>query len=144
LRIQQIQTMKAPTLFVLIGTFSLSLAAFAADVDTSKLPPPSDQKNVTYAKDIKPILDKSCIKCHGEQKPKARLQLTSLESALKGSENGKVIEPGNSAKSRLVHSVGQLGHQDYWMPPPHNKANIPPLTKEQIGLIRAWIDQGAK
>ena len=37
-----------------------------------------------------------------------------------------------------------LARLDAWMPPLHNKANIGPLTPEQIGLIRAWIDQGAK
>ena len=113
-------------------------------VDTSKLPPASDKKGVTYAGDIKAILDKSCIKCHGAEKPKAKLRLDSLEGALKGGEDGKVIEPGKSAESMLVHNIAQLGDEDYWMPPPDNKAKIPPLTKDQIGLIRAWIDQGVK
>ena len=113
-------------------------------VDTSKLPPASDQKGVTYAKDIKPVFDKSCVKCHGAEKPKAKLRLDTLEGALKGSENGKVIEPGKSADSILVHNVAHIGNEDDFMPPPDNKAKIPPLTKDQIGLIRAWIDQGAK
>jgi len=113
-------------------------------VDTSKLPPASDKQGVTYANDIKPIFDKSCIKCHGAEKPKAKLRLDSLAGALKGGEDGKVIEPGKSADSRLVHNVAHLGDEDNWMPPPNNKANIPPLTSEQVGLIRAWIDQGAK
>jgi mono/diheme cytochrome c family protein len=136
--------MKATLLVSLIGATGFALAAQAKDVDTSKLPPASEQKDVTYAKDIKPVFDNSCVKCHGEQKPKARLRLDSLEGALKGSVDGKVIVPGDSAKSILVHCVGQIGDKDNWMPPPKNKANIAPLTKEQVGLIRAWIDQGAK
>jgi mono/diheme cytochrome c family protein len=135
--------MKATMLVSLLGAAGLALAAIAAD-EASKLPPPAEQKDVTYAKDIKPIFDKSCIKCHGEQKPKARLRLDSLAGALKGGEDGKVIAPGNSAKSMLVHCVGQIGDKDYWMPPPKNKANIAPLTKDEVALIRAWIDQGAK
>jgi mono/diheme cytochrome c family protein len=115
-----------------------------AAVDTSKLPPASDQKGVTYAKDVKPIFDKSCVKCHGAEKPKAKLRLDSLEGTLKGGEDGKVVEPGNSAGSVLVHNIAHIGNEDDYMPPPDNKAKIPPLTKEQIGLIRAWIDQGAK
>jgi mono/diheme cytochrome c family protein len=123
----------------------VSMVAMAADeVDTSKLPPPSDKKGVTYAADIKPIFDKSCTRCHGGDRPKAKLNLESLEGALKGSEDGKVIEPGKSAESHMVHAIGHLGKEDHWMPPPKNKANIGPLTPEQIGLIRAWIDQGAK
>jgi hypothetical protein len=122
----------------------LSLSAFAKDVDTSKLPPPSARTGLTYSNDVKPILDSSCIKCHGPQKPKAKLRLDSLEGVLKGGEDGKVVNPGNSAKSVLVINIAHLGDEDDWMPPPTNKLNIHQLTPEQVGLIRAWIDQGAK
>jgi mono/diheme cytochrome c family protein len=115
-----------------------------ADVDISKLPPASDKTGVTYAADIKPIFEKSCIKCHGAEKQKGKLRLDSLEAVLKGGQDGKVVEPGASAKSMLVHNVAHIGDEDDYMPPPDNKDKIPPLTKEQIGLIRAWIDQGAK
>src|ERR1039458_3163754 len=102
-------------------------------------------QGVTYAADIKPVFDQSCVKCHSGEKPKAKLKLDSLENALKGSKDGKVVIPGNSAKSPLVLNVAHLSNdKDTWMPPAHNKANIGPLTPEQIGLIRAWIDQGAK
>ena len=67
-----------------------------------------------------------------------------VATSLKGSADNKVIEPGNSAKSMLVHNISQLGDEDTWMPPKDNKAKIPPLTKDEIGLVRAWIDQGAK
>jgi mono/diheme cytochrome c family protein len=139
--------------FVLVlcsGAVALAIAVHAAEkdkktkVDVSKLPPASSKQGVTYANDIKAIFDKSCIKCHGPEKPKAKLRLDSLAGALKGSENGKVIEPGKSADSILVHNVAHAGDEDDWMPPPDNKAKIPPLTPEQVGLIRAWIDQGAK
>jgi mono/diheme cytochrome c family protein len=125
---------------------ALSLSAFAADkkVDTSKLPPAADKQGVTYAADIKPMFEKSCTKCHGADKQKGKLRLDSLQAVLKGGEDGKVVMPGKSADSMLVHNVAHLGDEDFWMPPPDNKDKIPPLTKEQIGLIRAWIDQGAK
>lgn len=113
-------------------------------MDTSKLPPAASQTGVTYAKDIKPIFDQSCAKCHGPEKPKAKLRLDSLEGVLKGSEHGKVIKPGKSADSLLVHNIARAGDPDLYMPPPKNKAGIGPLSNEQIGLVRAWIDQGAK
>lgn len=119
-------------------------AVFADSVDTSKLPPASTRTDVTYEKDIKPIFDATCIKCHGETKPKAKLRLDSLAGIMKGGEDGKVIEPGNSAKSMLVLNVAHLGDEDDYMPPPKNKLGLKQLTPEQIGLIRAWIDQGAK
>lgn len=136
--------MNGNTIFAALGVLAITISGSAKEVDVSKLPPPSSQKDVTFAKDIKPIFDKSCVKCHGAEKPKAKLRLESLEGVLKGSADNKVIEPGNSAKSILVHNVARLGDEDYWMPPPDNKDKIPPLTPEQIGLIRAWIDQGAK
>jgi mono/diheme cytochrome c family protein len=132
------------------GAIALAIAVHAAEkdkktkVDVSKLPPASSKQGVTYANDIKAIFDKSCVKCHGAEKPKAKLRLDSLAGALKGSENGKVIEAGKSAESVLVHNVAHAGDEDDWMPPPDNKAKIPQLTPEQVGLIRAWIDQGAK
>ena len=123
------------------------LGAQAADskaVDLSKFPPAKDKSGLTYTTDIKSIFDASCARCHGADRPKARLRLDSLQGALKGGESGKVILPGDSAKSILVHCVAHVGHPDTYMPPPKNKANIQPLTKDQVGIIRAWIDQGAK
>jgi hypothetical protein len=122
----------------------LLLGASRPKVDVSKLPPASNQPNLTYAKDIKPIFDASCVKCHGAEKPKAKLRLDSREGALKGSSEGKVIELGDSAKSLLVHNIARIGDPDLHMPPADNKAKIPALTKEEVGIIRAWIDQGAK
>ncbi len=119
-------------------------AAAEKKVDVSKLPPPSDKQGVTYATDIKPIFEKSCLKCHGPEKQKSKLRLDSLTATLKGGENGPDIIPGKSAESTLVHNIAHIGDEDDYMPPPDNKDKIPPLNKEQIGLIRAWIDQGAK
>src|SRR5882672_5324505 len=130
----------------------LAMLAFSAagqdkkksTVDVSKLPPAAAKTGVTSAADIKPIFEKSCIKCHGAEKQKGKLRLDSLEATLKGGQDGKVIEVGKSAESMLVHNVAHLGEEDMWMPPPDNKDKIPALTKDQVGLIRAWIDQGAK
>src|SRR5437867_3098669 len=121
--------------------FLLTANSAEKKVDVSKLPPPSDKKGVTYEKDIKPIFEKSCFKCHGPEKQKGKMRLDSLEAALKGGENGPDIIKGDSAKSTLVHNIGRIGDEDDEMPP---EGKGDPLTKEQVGLIRAWIDQGAK
>lgn len=124
---------------------ALLAAGVTAKADNATLPPASTQAGVTYATDIKPIFDASCIKCHSGDHAKARLKLDVLEGALKGSKDGPVITPGNSAESDLVKSVAHASDdQDDWMPPLKNKAGIKPLTSDQVGLIRAWIDQGAK
>jgi len=85
-------------------------------LDVSKLPPASDKKGVTYVKDIRPILEASCFRCHGEEKQKGDLRLDSREAVLKGGEDGKVAVPGDSKKSLLVFAVAQIV-DDIAMPP---------------------------
>ena len=71
--------------------------------------------------------------------------MDTLAGVLKGTKEGPIVTPGDSANSFIVKAVAHTTtDQDSWMPPLHNKAGIKPLTPEQIGLIRAWIDQGAK
>jgi hypothetical protein len=95
---------------------SVAWWAAATEVDLNKLPAPSSQTGVTYAKDIRPLLETSCLRCHGAERPKAGLRLDSLDGALKGSKDGKVILPGNSKESLLVLAVSQLD-EDKAMPP---------------------------
>jgi mono/diheme cytochrome c family protein len=128
--------------------FAATLAASgqeAGKIDLSKLPPAATKSPITFAADIKPIFDKSCVRCHGAEKPKGRLRLDSLAGTLKGSEHGAVLKAGKSTESKLVLAVARIGADpDEHMPPLRNKAGIEPLTAEQAGLIRAWVDQGAK
>ncbi len=130
------------TLLALLAAAPPALTAFAAD---PALPPAAMKPGVTYTSDMKTIFDASCIKCHSGDKPKARLHLDTLEGVLKGSKEGKIVTPGDSANSFIIKAVAHVTtDHDSWMPPLNNKAGIKPLTPEQIGLIRAWIDQGAK
>ncbi len=89
-----------------------------AKIDVSKLPPAATQAGVTYAKDIRPMLEASCTRCHGEERPKGRLRLDSLEGALKGGKDGEVIVPGDSTKSLLVIAAARIDN-DTAMPPKH-------------------------
>jgi Planctomycete cytochrome C len=107
-------------------------------VDTSKLPLPATTK-VDFSRDIQPILDQSCIRCHGPERPKSHFRLDNRNSAIKGGDNGVDIIPGNSANSPLIHYVAGLV-EDTPMPP---SGKAEPLTANQIALLRAWIDQGA-
>src|SRR5579859_6813011 len=59
----------------------------AAEVDVSKLPPPAAGM-IYFERDIKPILEKSCLRCHGPEKPKSRFRLDNRADALKGAEKG--------------------------------------------------------
>src|ERR1019366_5144952 len=111
----------------------------AAEIDTNALPPVASG-SVVFDRDIRPILEQSCLRCHGPEKPKSHFRLTTREWALKGGvNNNDDIVPGDSAHSRLIQYVSWLV-PDMEMPPP---GKAPPVTSTQIGLLRAWIDQGA-
>jgi len=165
---------------IAMATFSWTLSprATAAELDLSKLPLAAQKQGLAYSRDIRPIFEQSCIRCHSGDRPKAGLRLDSLEGALKGSKDGKVIVPGQSEKSPLIIAVARLD-PDKAMPPephpgrfgrsdrpgggppggpppdgerPHRGPDGPgglgpppkPLTTEQVSLLRAWVDQGAK
>lgn len=121
-----------------------ALTALAADkVDVSKLPPAAAKTGLTFDTDIKPFIEKSCGKCHGGEKPKGKYRVDTKEHFIKGGENGEGVKVGKSADSPVVHFVADLV-EDMDMPPKDKRDKFPALTKEQIGLLRAWIDQGAK
>src|SRR6185436_122401 len=73
-------------------------------------------KTVTYEKDIRPLFEASCFRCHGKEKAKGELRLDSLEAVLKGGEAGKMVIPGDSKKSLLVAAAAQIDNETA-MPP---------------------------
>ncbi len=93
-----------------------------------------------FAKDIGPVLAKSCLECHGPEKQKGKLRLDTKEAAFKGGDSGLAgIVPGKSADSRLYKVITlPKGHDDI-MPPKGE-----PLSKATTDLIKAWIDAGAE
>jgi hypothetical protein len=118
---------------------SSTLPAAPATPNLSTLPPPAS-RTIEFDRDIRPILDGACLKCHGPERPKGRFRLDERTAALKGGGGGADIVPGRSADSPLIHFVARLV-PDKEMPP---EGKGTPLTPGQIALLRAWIDQGAK
>lgn len=93
---------------------------------------------VDFAKDVQPIFQQACIKCHGPEKQKGKLRLDTREATLKGGSSGEVITPGQADKSDVYRRVIlPKGHDDI-MP-----SEGEPLSKAQTDLIRDWINQGA-
>jgi mono/diheme cytochrome c family protein len=98
----------------------------------------------TYNKDIKPILEKSCISCHGKdgKKPKGGFNATTLEGLEKGGkEEGKGITWGDAAKSSLYtlsYEGSTARDQEKAMPPKKSKSE--PLTTDQLAKLKAWIE----
>jgi hypothetical protein len=111
----------------------------AEQIDLTKLPPRATNQ-VDFARDIQPIFERSCLRCHGPDRPKSKYRLDNRESALRGGEeHTDDIVPGRSAESKLIHYVARFV-PDLEMPP---KGKGDPLTTNEIALLRAWIDQGA-
>jgi ankyrin repeat protein/mono/diheme cytochrome c family protein len=102
----------------------------------AKLPPAASNK-VDYKQDIQPLLAQHCYSCHGPEVQQAGLRLDLRQNALRGGDYGPVIKIGDSAASKLIRRLvdGDGGLQ---MPPSG------PLSNEEIGLLRAWIDQGVE
>jgi ankyrin repeat protein len=99
--------------------------------------PPAVSRKVDYKQDIQPLLAQKCYSCHGPEVQQAGLRLDLRQNALRGGDYGPVIKIGDSAGSKLIRRLvdGDGGLQ---MPPDGA------LSNEEIGLLRAWIDQGAE
>ena len=99
--------------------------------------PPATGK-IDFVKDVQPILTKTCVACHGPEKQRGGLRLDDGVAAMKGGNNGPVLKPGDAAASKILAMVAGLDPETK-MPP----GDRTPLTSEQIGHLRAWIEQGA-
>jgi hypothetical protein len=114
---------------------SFLMAATAAWIGSGHV---QAESKIDFVKDIQPILQAACLKCHGPEKQKGELRLDSKAAAFKGGKDGQVIVPGQSDKSDLYKRVSLPAGSDDIMP---SKGD--PLTKVQTDLIRDWINQGA-
>lgn len=111
----------------------LSLAAgFLAAVTHGEEP-------VTFNRDIRPILSDRCFACHGpdNQSRQADLRLDVAKSAYER----QAVVPGNASASELIARVTSTD-DELRMPPRDSKK--PPLSDEQVGVLRRWIDEGGK
>ncbi len=100
------------------------------------LPAPATRP-VDFGRDIQPLFAQHCYKCHGPDKQLSGLRLDLKKAALEGGDSGKVVEIKRSANSTLVEYIAGIDPERI-MPPKGER-----LTTEQVGLVRAWIDQGA-
>lgn len=94
---------------------------------------------VDYARDVKPILLKHCVGCHGPDKQRSGLRLDTAQSALTGGNNGPAVIPGKAATSRLIQALRSENDVPV-MPPPKE----PRLTAKEVATLVAWVDSGAK
>lgn len=116
-----------PLLFVALTAVGLPLHTVSAE------------ERVDFAKEIKPILEGTCVQCHGPEKQKGKLRLDSREAWLKGGDNGPVFKAGHPEESDFFQRVTLAEDQDDVMPP---KGKADHLTPAQIDRVKRWITEG--
>jgi hypothetical protein len=92
-----------------------------------------------YLKEVKPLLQARCYSCHGALKQKAGLRLDTAVAIRKGGEGGSAIKAGNPSASPLLERVVAIDTEER-MPPKHEGE---PLTPAEVGLLKAWLADGA-
>ena len=102
---------------------------------------PARDKPVSYATDISPILDDKCVGCHNATISKGRLFMEDVAGMLKGGKRGPSLKPGKPDESLLFQMAAH--RVEPVMPPVDNK-DAQPMTPEELGLLKLWIDAGAK
>ncbi|HLC06311.1 MAG TPA: c-type cytochrome [Anaerolineales bacterium] len=89
----------------------------------------------SYARDIQPIFDAYCVRCHGAEVAENGLRLDSYQGAMQGTRSGAVISPGSASSSTLVWVIQGLAAPQISMP--HAER---PLSPNRIQNIVLWID----
>src|SRR3954464_1318561 len=134
----------------LLALLSVVLLTSPAGADDPKPAPPEPiaikelkrRSPVDFESEVLPIFKANCLACHNQTASKADLVLETPQTIRKGGESGPAVVPGKSAESLLLQMAS---HQKRpLMPPKENKVAASDLKPEELGLIKLWIDQGAK
>ena len=108
-------------------------------------------RQVSFEKEVMPILSSSCLSCHdgsGEGSSESGFNVNSYADLMGGTKFGDVIVPGDSASSTIYRLVGHKASPSIQMPPHHDSTKastkLKPLSSQEIETIKLWIDQGAQ
>ena len=126
---------------ILLGSIIVAVLSSSA---FGQAPPPFKQKKeISFKDDVFPVFLDYCMNCHipgGKGYNISGLDLRTYESLMKGTKYGAVIKPGDSFTSALV--VGIEGRASPALRMPWNINGT--LSRENINLIKRWVDQGAR
>ena len=108
-----------------VAALVLAATAAATAAETNSVRSAAGGDSILFDRDVRPIFEQSCFRCHGPEKPKSGFRLDNRADALKGGDdNPNDIVPGRSGQSKLIAYVAGLD-KDIQMPPPDHG---PPLT----------------
>jgi hypothetical protein len=127
----------------LIAAFEKSNSASRSGaLARSDTQPAASDVVLTFARDIQPLLERSCVKCHSGARPKGLLDLTTRDGVLTGGQSGDpAVVPGSASESHMIRYVsGEV--EDLEMPPLRRREKFPALSPEEIARVSAWIEAG--
>ncbi|MGC6442848.1 MAG: c-type cytochrome domain-containing protein [Rubripirellula sp.] len=119
----------------------LSVVTFAQDLPIAIAEIQRDSE-VDFAKEITPILKRNCLACHHEKEAEGGLILETIEAIHQGGDSGSSLDLNSPVQSLLLTRT--TGEEEPLMPPEDNAVGAKTLTPEELGLIKRWIEQGAK
>ncbi len=117
---------------------SLTVALLLAATSIAAEQPKGKGRKVDFARDVYPILKRSCFECHGADKQEGGLRLDRRDDLSKGGDSGPTVTPGKAADSELIKRVVLPDGDDSLMP-----ARGARLSQPSIRILRDWINQGA-
>lgn len=123
--------MRTTTVHCVIGMLALGLTGVATGAEPADSP-------IDYTKQIKPLLSRYCVSCHGPLRQRGGLRLDAGSLIRKGGDSGPAVVASRPAESLLLHAL--QGTNDATQMPPEGK----PLKKSEIALVHRWIAEGAK
>lgn len=117
------------------------------EVELASLQPPTGVAGATVAtadtlafrRDIRPVLKRSCFKCHSAKKREGGLRLDTRDHALAGGDSGPAVVPGDPMASLMIERIRLPGDHEDFMP---TKGD--PLTKAEVERLSRWVEQGAR
>ena len=107
--------------------------------------PAAPDRKAMYEKDIKPLMERSCVSCHGGKDAQGKMRtrggfradsLAALEKG--GKEQGTGITWGKPMESAVYLLAKADRNDELAMPPKKSKAQ--PLTAAELETLRRWIE----
>ncbi len=137
---QTIKTTSTICNLLSIIAFGFITRSTKADDSSPLALPPAVEREVSFGKDVLPILRQSCFDCHQGSNPDSGVRLDYRAKLLGESDGVPLLLVGHSESSRLIEVIA--GQDPETQMPPEDYGEH--LSDEEVGILRAWIDQGAK
>ncbi len=139
---QLVRRTRSVVIGCLVSSVAFTVIAGAADTE---LPIPVSEidrsEPVDFATEIMPLLKQNCLACHHAKESEGGLNLENHESMVAGGDSGPAVVAADVAASLIMTRAS--GAEEPLMPPEDNSVGAKPLTPEQLGLLKLWINQGA-